>query len=139
MRFLIFFLILCILSPSVNAMNPALMGGVIAVTVASNSESGAQDQAAAGCMPPVDYALQNDCELELNGRWAVNTYTCGCKVLTGDCKGNVVKSEEYDCIKPGDGWKLLGILGASLSCGILIVVISRWVMNRRFKRVIRKW
>ena len=57
--------------------------------------SGAQDTSIqTGCIPPIQFSIDNNCELYLYNGLAVNKYSCDSWKVIGDCKGGVVTSEE---------------------------------------------
>jgi len=47
-----------------------------------------------GCKAPIDFAIKNKCTLEKDGKYAVNTYTCGKWVFAATCDGNIYAIKE---------------------------------------------
>lgn len=72
-----------------------LISGVSAIVVPvivpmDNSPARGEGQ----CTPPIEYAKNNDCTLNFYSKYSVNKFTCGNKILYGDCRGSYYKSEK---------------------------------------------
>lgn len=89
-----------------------MVPAIVVVPVAPMDTSPNQGQQLNGCVPPVNFSLEHDCDLSYADRYSINEYNCGCARLKGDCKGNVVRYNDDLCVAEGfvrENWPWLFI------------------------------
>ena len=74
-----------------------------------------------GCKPPIDFAINNGCDLYHNLIDPINRYICADRAIYSDCEGGVYKSES---IKISEKGAHTGLLVAVVIGEVILVIIA---------------
>lgn len=129
-KLLICFVIIILFNISISAVLagsvPVMMAPVIIAAAGANQPN--ENQRSNGCVPPVEWAIENSCDLKYKDRWSVNDFECYTKTghyeVKSDCNGKVVSS---NYVEDAD-LSLYFLIGAAII--VILFLFGLWMGSR---------